>query len=67
MADATTTFSHYDRSDPSVSDDHPTLATQNRRVIIPKPNQAPPRPGQHLDGLYYNSLEFFFFLKNYVI
>lgn len=59
MAAATNTFSHYDRKEPSASDDS-TLSTQNRRFVTVNTNSTPPRPGQHLDGLF---VEFFFFFN----
>jgi hypothetical protein len=48
---ATNTFSHYDRKEP-LGSDNSTLSTQNRRFVTVNTNSTPPRPGQHLDGLY---------------
>ncbi|CAF0897049.1 unnamed protein product [Rotaria sordida] len=48
MATAKSTFSAYDHTIPSVSDDS-TLSTQNHRSSTNNTNSSHPRPGQHLD------------------
>ncbi|CAF0810217.1 unnamed protein product [Rotaria sordida] len=48
MATAKSTFSAYDHTIPSVSDDS-TLSTQNHRSFTNNTNSSHPRPGQHLD------------------
>ncbi|CAF0929596.1 unnamed protein product [Rotaria sp. Silwood1] len=48
MATAGSTFSSYDHTIPSMSDNS-TLSTQNRRSSTNNTNPSHPRPGQHLD------------------
>jgi hypothetical protein len=59
MAAATSTFSSYDRSATTAAD-NPTLSTQSRPF---NRNAAPPRPGQHLDGLELTLKIFFVLLE----
>ncbi|CAF2342817.1 unnamed protein product [Rotaria sp. Silwood2] len=49
MATAGNTFSSYDHTIPSMSDDSTTLSTQNHRPFTNNTNPSHPRPGQHLD------------------
>lgn len=51
MAAAGSTLPSDDQSTPTGSED-PILSTQNHWSATNNNNSLPPRPGQHLDGLY---------------
>jgi len=59
MAAATNTFSPDDRPPPSMADS-PTLSAQYRQFGTDNTNATPHRPRQHLDGLFFNIVEYLF-------